>query len=443
MKKTGLESFYIAVILILIAFLYFITATQRARAETYPILGQLYYQNETQSISGGGCQNLGLNAVTSTTTISDFSFIVRLKSAATATSTYLSNISRNLSDKFSDSCGPSDTPVSGCGFSNGEYTEQWDNMAEFGSTTYKVNIHFVGTCKIDANYRYRLYLDVGTGDNYYFRGSSNAASYPLGNGQIRIGGGAYSEDSVLKDFYFQVNSDIGGILTATAPVNIATTSPINFVGTLSSNLNEWISVRINWTYYAADLSTTTGHFYRPLLIDGLGYNFNENVAVLGLNAAGNYSYNVQLWKYDTDIDKQLSMPTGEYYFSITGFNLGAFATSTIPAFTIEYRACSITDIGGCLINAVTYLFMPDLNSVFQKYNQLKTDLSLKIPFGYFTLISNSINGIAATNTPAAFAMADLSPLNDSVFNPIKGIMVIILWVVFGFSMLFRLKHLQL
>ncbi len=85
------------------------------------------------------------------------------------------------------------------------------------------------------------------------------------------------------------------------------------------------------------------------------------------------------------------------------------------------------------------LFMPS-NTVLNIWSGLKTDLSTKPPFGYFSAFSTTLATIGnATSSP--YSLPDLSGIN--FFQTTRGIMVAMMYVAFVFWVIHRVRFLEL
>lgn len=110
------------------------------------------------------------------------------------------------------------------------------------------------------------------------------------------------------------------------------------------------------------------------------------------------------------------------------------------------QACGITSLGGCIVNAFSYLFLPDISELSQVTN-FTQNLQTKFPFAYIydfqstiqTLYSNPQNQV----TSIGFNFAGLGQLtlisqqmvSNVPFAPlIKNTLGYMMWILFGFIM---------
>jgi len=88
-----------------------------------------------------------------------------------------------------------------------------------------------------------------------------------------------------------------------------------------------------------------------------------------------------------------------------------------------------------------FLFYPQ-GTALQKFTNLKTALQNKPPFGYFTAYKTAMDGLqSASSTTSTIALPALESLG--VFSLIKTAFGWFLWLVGGFYIFFRVKHLSL
>lgn len=117
---------------------------------------------------------------------------------------------------------------------------------------------------------------------------------------------------------------------------------------------------------------------------------------------------------------------------------GGTSTTTPPEFpTTEYAECGITSgqlILGCIKNAFIWAFVPD-KVVFDRFIALKDQIAVKPPVGYITSIISAFD--FSSSTPQTFELTSTtSPFYTFIFQPIRNILLIILYM-FGAVWLFR------
>lgn len=104
----------------------------------------------------------------------------------------------------------------------------------------------------------------------------------------------------------------------------------------------------------------------------------------------------------------------------------------------SYFACMI---GNRVSDIFQWLFLPKTGSLTQ-YGYLKTELETKVPFGYFVLIRNAIQGINASTTSTFTLTLDQGVLGD-IITPLRTALAWILLMGFGFWFYMRMKHLDI
>lgn len=113
---------------------------------------------------------------------------------------------------------------------------------------------------------------------------------------------------------------------------------------------------------------------------------------------------------------------------------------TIPTITIDCSG-TISLLGFNPCEAAVYLFIPKTES-FSQFSALFSQLQNKPPFGYFSAIQSAIATLNASSTPA-FSLPNLSGFDTLLFNPIKAGLDWILWILFGFWIFKKFRHIQL
>lgn len=116
---------------------------------------------------------------------------------------------------------------------------------------------------------------------------------------------------------------------------------------------------------------------------------------------------------------------------------------TIPPGAETLPACDSSDgvIYYAFCTAMVFLFSPSDTSVNRFVNSYEYIISLK-PFGYFLLVTDSIQGLNASTTPA-FTMPEI-PFQSAIFEPLKIALGTILWGVFAFVFYNkRLKNIEI
>lgn len=125
-------------------------------------------------------------------------------------------------------------------------------------------------------------------------------------------------------------------------------------------------------------------------------------------------------------------------FSIVG--TPQFYDSTTFIDETADQPCGVTNIQGCIVNAMRSLFVPSSQSISQ-FSDTWQDVRTKPPFGYVTSIIDETQTLTSTTTPA-WEMPDL-PFVSAVFDPIKTALAVILWGIFGVYFYMRVTKIEL
>lgn len=95
-------------------------------------------------------------------------------------------------------------------------------------------------------------------------------------------------------------------------------------------------------------------------------------------------------------------------------------------------ASSLCYIGG-------YLFVPN-EDIFNNFGDIYNQIKNKPPIGYFYAITDAFNGLGTSTAP--YSLASVSAFSG-FFSPIRTALAWILWLIFGFWVLNRLRHITL
>lgn len=156
-------------------------------------------------------------------------------------------------------------------------------------------------------------------------------------------------------------------------------------------------------------------------------NFANTGCILGLSACP---------FPDSYVTLRIEMASGTV--SIVGSP--QFYDSTTFADETADQPCGITNIQGCIVNAMRFLFVPKAQSISQ-FGDTWQEVRTKPPFGYVTSIIDETQTLTSTTTPA-WEMPDL-PFVSTVFDPIKTALALILWGIFGVYFYMRVTKIEL
>lgn len=258
-------------------------------------------------------------------------------------------------------------------------------------------------------------------------------------------GSAYSPD--YSDYYYFKAIRSGGswasaytsadIITSVVPANGDTTATT--------------TVALSFNYFLDSSSQPAG-------INGIKVQL-ERVDEIG---ADSYTFSSPVYDLLSSESHTFTLPTGSlwdmhFFFErdpATYFlsEIGCIAGSGCPAirFSVVDTAdtiagdkvtCSITDIAGCLQSALMYLFKPSSGD-FSQFSTLWDMVKNKPPFGYITGFNSALLGLADTGTPA-FTLEQMPILMTDIFTPFRTGLMWVMWVIFAFVFINRVKDLHI
>lgn len=222
----------------------------------------------------------------------------------------------------------------------------------------------------------------------------------------------------------------------------------------------------NWTISFQQATSTTASsadFYTKQIYEGA-----TSTAINTL--AGNTSVSPDLLPSPAQISKPFALGTGTFYAqaqlryfkniydqygtlvatsSIISFTInqgfGASGSWSSPTSTATSTSITCDSTSGAFAYSLCFLaqalFIPssDATNEFQNIGNL---VSSKPPMGYFNQIKAAINSLS-TNASSTFVLANLTSMNTTLITPIKTMLQLALWFVFGFWLFHRARHLQL
>lgn len=161
-----------------------------------------------------------------------------------------------------------------------------------------------------------------------------------------------------------------------------------------------------------------------ILLDDTGYGNTYNSGYSLVINAPDYSH----W---------FSFETSSGNFSI----LRAVKTGTTWNAEIEQNICKDLDIICYIKSALTWAFVPSPET-WDRFSDLKDELSTKAPFGYVTETKDLLSGLNDTTT-ATFSLQEVEPITDNIFSPIRTALSWLLYFMFAFYLFNRLKHITI
>lgn len=127
-------------------------------------------------------------------------------------------------------------------------------------------------------------------------------------------------------------------------------------------------------------------------------------------------------------------------FTITNPIIAAFGTSTASLGIYATSTCSISNVTGCVQNAIAFLFWPD-EATFRSFNGLTGNIRTHAPFGYAYLLMGQIGGLSDSAAPS-FSLSIDPTIQSDFFSPIKNALAAILWALAGIWLFIRVRDLD-
>ena len=190
-------------------------------------------------------------------------------------------------------------------------------------------------------------------------------------------------------------------------------------------------------------ATTTGYFSRTFDYRSIQTSTATTTQII----AGSSTINAFIYQYNNAyFVEPFGLPNPLYRTLLvsTSTNLSTATGTLITIRDIlaypEYE-CAITSLTGCFKNALIWAFYPD-QTLYDNFNDFSTTLKTKAPFGYFSQVVTSVNGITATTTPTVFIVIP-AHIKSVFFTPFDTKIAGILWVMFLFGFYKRLKHITI
>jgi len=190
---------------------------------------------------------------------------------------------------------------------------------------------------------------------------------------------------------------------------------------------------------------------------GLGY-FSRATSTTAMTFTAGKFYYLELQRSSDNLSTIIYGTTASSSFSTYGTANGidVFATTT-PYFqiqtertdansvitgnfnpqVIETLPCGITDLTGCVKNAIAWAFVPD-TTTWDLFIDLGNGLKTKPPFGHLSAAFTAISGLNGSSTPA-FALSEDSAIMTYIFTPLRSGLV---WVMLLAALVWLYKHLK-
>ena len=352
---------------------------------------------------------------------------VTFKSAATSTANSITWLVQNENGNINSTWTTSNLNIS----NDGEYT---------GTPS--------STISLPAGYYFfGMHLNSGTDPKMLIQ---NSGTYPAPNCffAIHIVGLTFNTSSCVSssDVYFKLNGTGASAITITSPENgtstadfglfsgtyVISSSSASFVG---GSYLQYITVR-----YGNSTSTMTNEETEVSTLHGAdqpGDTIDWVVQKTGQLNVGTVYAQAILSNFTTEVASS----------SIISFTLTTTGNPYFPTFTSTstlsdlYTTCDPAD--GFFANSMCKLFqvafIPSSSSL-ARFENIKTALESKPPFGYFLSISDALGSFSSSST----STIDLAAINSlsTVFEPAKTLIGWVAWLLFGFWVYNKFRHFQ-
>jgi hypothetical protein len=309
------------------------------------------------------------------------------------------------------------------------------------TTTVITNVsvsHGASPCNVSGWY-YNVYYKTGSStlyySQYYFNAVTNKITLPI----PVIGNYASGFNSVLNTHFTDL--DITG--TSTLNIDVDYFLDGNEIDTTVSAKNPtWVKF-----WYAERASTSTDFKKINEVISVVAGSSTISTNITGL-ADGTYDLLIGFSNFGCSVGlSECPFPDSYVYSSftvgggvLTSTGTNEFYDRTSPIQDNTYQECGITNIGGCLVNAGLYLFVPDDDSI-QQISDSFEGLQTTFPFVYAFQANEYVDTLfSATSTDAGIvasttlgtitfvnrAMLEAVPYSDTF----RTIIAYSMWITF-------------
>lgn len=240
-------------------------------------------------------------------------------------------------------------------------------------------------------------------------------------------------------------ADIAGGSSAYYLTNFTTFSPAN-ASTTGNGVTFSQSYTMNSTSSPYDVigieawyeSQNWKQIFNATTTMSAGANSFETTITLQNNQAVNW----RAYMYSSSTESTEIYLTDMHYFTV-GSNPypSMFGTTTENIYQLATSTCGITNISGCFQNAIVWAFYPSQGSLAQ-FVTLKDEVIKKPPFGYFALISTTLNTLSAEGVPL-FSLATSTGVMTNIFTPLRTGLSMAIWLLFGVWCIKTFSHLNI
>jgi len=220
----------------------------------------------------------------------------------------------------------------------------------------------------------------------------------------------------IQGYFSATSSNIYDYLSITSYNDLYGTQLLYGLSAYATSTNLF-NIDIPFTIYTA---TTTGTTTAPI-------NINTEV-IANISSINNLTYDIT------------NLASSTLYF--TASTNGSVPLNNInDIFNYPEQSCSITNIIGCIKNAIVWAFWPTKAS-FTQFYAFQDNLRTKAPTGYFYVVRDNLLGLSTTTTPT-FNIVLPVWLKNQLFNPIDLAVAGLLWFYYAVFLYKRIKHIDL
>lgn len=181
-------------------------------------------------------------------------------------------------------------------------------------------------------------------------------------------------------------------------------------------------------------------------------------ATFNLDPNSTYDFTISFANGGTVLTGVSPFPSAYIYLRLSTNATGGIAsTSTVEFYNaleeqaFEYQPCSITDIGGCITNAFTYLFVPS-NASMNQFATLRTEMENRSPFVYAFQLPTYWDMLYETNQTQSLTVSASTSIGTITFiseaqleaiplsNTVRTIIGYLLWIMLAFMLYHRVTN---
>jgi len=352
------------------------------------------------------------------------------------------------------------------------YTTIWNSKSTSSVSTQGSNIFVTSTYTTPIYFNPSKVYVLASG--YFFGGSGSTVRFiggNTGNGLgCKYGNGTIYPNTMddcqgISDMYVIIPNTNQPIPT----IGFDATTQTRFTD-VSITGTSTITIEADYFLEQSEINTTVSAFnpaqvnfgiaLRPSTsISQRGVNINSSLqgtssASTTFNSLADGTYDLNITFYNNGVIFGQDRPFKDSYiytsFVVASGTLQSIGTpeyydGTTPLNPETTKPCSITEIGGCIINAFSYLFYPSSSGI-ENITGLYGTLSTKFPFAYFTDFNDSVTSIFTNSTTESlsisvpfgtFGTIDLlsaEMIEDVPFTPlIRELLGAIIWLMMAYT----------